>query len=101
MRINNYNNCKILLDLIIIYGFCKNVSIISALSTTVAYFCKFMLNKVDTSLLGCSVPYLEYLNCNEMVLSNTNVIFQIIFCQVTLLKNPEVKPDDLDALLMS
>ena len=50
---------------------------------------------------SCSVQYLVYLNCNEMVLSNTNVIFQIIFCQVTLLKNPEVKPDDLDALLMS
>ena len=38
------------------------------------------------------------LNRNEMLLSNGNVIFQIMFCQVTVLKNPEVKPDDLDAL---
>ena len=81
--------------------FCKNLSMISIFSTIVEYFCKFVLKNVDTSLLGCSLLYLEYLNCNETVLSNTNVIFQIIFCQVTLLKNPEVKPDDLDALLMS
>ena len=52
----------------------------------------------------CSIAMLSFslshmrLNYNEMLLSNGNVIFQIMFCQVTVLKNPEVKPDDLDAL---
>ena len=48
--------------------------------------------------MECLVLSISCLNYNEILLSNTNVIFQIIFCQVTVLKNPEVKPDDLDAL---
>ena len=76
MRINKYNTCKLFWinaannfdKHIWIY---KNECITFIFSSKGQHFCKFMLKKVDTSLLGCSVLYLVHLNCNEMVLSNT------------------------------